>query len=144
MLLNSQLKDIYIDADLDIVDTTQWYPKVMRKDFTIGAVPIETGVDDPDQMFYREFRLRRRCAITPAIATPKSTSWSMRNRWKATPTSASTIVWQIEKKLADAAMRPVLFYPVGASCMQPYVHGLTIMVNSIYNGWRMEDVWMDK
>jgi hypothetical protein len=38
----------------------------------------------------------------------------------------------------------VLFYPVGASCRQPYVHGLTFMVNSIYNGWRMEDVWMDK
>jgi peptide/nickel transport system substrate-binding protein len=24
------------------------------------------------------------------------------------------------------------------------VKGLTIMVNSIYNGWRMEDVWLDK
>ena len=27
----------------------------MRKDFTVGAVPIETGVDDPDQMFYENF-----------------------------------------------------------------------------------------
>jgi len=24
------------------------------------------------------------------------------------------------------------------------VKGLTLMVNSIYNGWRMEDVWLDK
>jgi hypothetical protein len=24
------------------------------------------------------------------------------------------------------------------------VKGLTIMNNSIYNGWRMEDVWLDK
>jgi hypothetical protein len=24
------------------------------------------------------------------------------------------------------------------------VKGLTIMVNSITNGWRMEDVWLDK
>jgi hypothetical protein len=24
------------------------------------------------------------------------------------------------------------------------VKGLTIMTNSIYNGWRMEDVWLDK
>ena len=22
--------------------------------------------------------------------------------------------------------------------------GLTVMVNSIFNGWRMEDVWLDK
>jgi hypothetical protein len=25
-----------------------------------------------------------------------------------------------------------------------WVKGLTIMVNSIYNGWRYEDVWLDK
>jgi hypothetical protein len=24
------------------------------------------------------------------------------------------------------------------------VKGLTVMVNSIFNGWRMEDVWLDK
>jgi hypothetical protein len=31
-----------------------------------------------------------------------------------------------------------------ATCHQPEVEGLTIMVNSIYNGWRMEDVWLDR
>ena len=36
VLLISQLKEIYIDAELDVVDTTQWYPRVMRKDFTVG------------------------------------------------------------------------------------------------------------
>ena len=34
--------------------------------------------------------------------------------------------------------------PLTQGCQQPYVKGLTIMVNSIYNGWRMEDVWLDK
>jgi len=29
-------------------------------------------------------------------------------------------------------------------CRQPYVKGWTTMVNSIFNGWRMEDVWLDK
>jgi len=24
------------------------------------------------------------------------------------------------------------------------VKGLTMMVNSIYNGWRFEDVWLDR
>jgi len=24
------------------------------------------------------------------------------------------------------------------------VKGFTIMVNSLFNGWRMEDVWLDK
>jgi peptide/nickel transport system substrate-binding protein len=29
-------------------------------------------------------------------------------------------------------------------CRQPWVKGLTIMVNSVNNGWRYEDVWLDK
>jgi peptide/nickel transport system substrate-binding protein len=46
--------------------------------------------------------------------------------------------------LAEIAIRPVIFYPAGGTCRQPWVKGLTIMVNSIYNGWRFEDVWLDK
>ena len=34
--------------------------------------------------------------------------------------------------------RPVLFYPAGAGCWQPWVKGFTMMTNSIYNNWRME------
>ena len=53
-------------------------------------------------------------------------------------------VWEIERKLAEDGARPIIFYNRGGSCWQPYVKGLTIMVNSITNGWRMEDVWLDK
>ena len=38
----------YIDAELEPIDTVQWYPKVMRKDFTVGLSVTEAGVDDPD------------------------------------------------------------------------------------------------
>src|SRR5438046_5721181 len=55
VLLISQLKEIYIDAELDVVDTTQWYPRVMRKDFTVGLQVTEAGVDDPDQAFYESY-----------------------------------------------------------------------------------------
>ena len=30
------------------------------------------------------------------------------------------------------------------TCWQPYVKGYVPMINSIYNGLRMEDVWLDK
>jgi hypothetical protein len=32
----------------------------------------------------------------------------------------------------------------GPTCREPWVKGLTIITNSIYNEWRMEDVWLDK
>jgi serine/threonine protein kinase len=33
---------------------------------------------------------------------------------------------------------------VGGICWDPSVKGITVMQNSIYNGWRMEDVWLDR
>jgi peptide/nickel transport system substrate-binding protein len=52
--------------------------------------------------------------------------------------------WEIERKLAEEDARPIVYYNRGAGCWRPEVKGLTLMVNSIYNGWRMEDVWLDK
>ena len=54
------------------------------------------------------------------------------------------LVWEIERRLAEDGARPIIFYPRGGTCMQPYVKGLVTMVNSIYNGYRMEDVWLDR
>ena len=46
--------------------------------------------------------------------------------------------------LAEEMVRPVIFYTRAASCWLPRVKGLTIMVTSLFNGWRFEDVWLDK
>jgi peptide/nickel transport system substrate-binding protein len=46
--------------------------------------------------------------------------------------------------LAEDNARPIIFYNRNGTCEQPYVKGLTITVNSIFKGWRMEDVWLDK
>ena len=54
------------------------------------------------------------------------------------------LVWEIDRRLQQDGARPIIFYYQAATCWQPYVKGLTIMVNSIYDGWRMEDVWLDK
>jgi len=32
---------------------------------------------------------------------------------------------------------------LGKTCRHPQVKGLTVMVNSIYNGYRYEDLWLD-
>jgi peptide/nickel transport system substrate-binding protein len=54
------------------------------------------------------------------------------------------LLWAIERKLAEDAARPIIFYPRLASCWHARVNGLTIMVDSIFNANRLEDVWLDK
>jgi peptide/nickel transport system substrate-binding protein len=38
----------------------------------------------------------------------------------------------------------VIMWNRAAICMQPYVKGYVAQVNSVYNGFRFEDVWLDK
>jgi peptide/nickel transport system substrate-binding protein len=143
VVLISHLRDIYIDAELELVDTALWYPKMVRKDYTVGMVPIEAGVDDPDQMFYENF-YSGAARNYAGYSDPEFDKLVDRQSQEADPEKRKQIVWQAERKLAEAAFRPVLNYPAGAGCWQPWFKGHTMMTNSIYNGWRMEDVWLDK
>jgi peptide/nickel transport system substrate-binding protein len=55
VILIDQLKEVYIDGELQTIDTTNWYPKVMRKDYTVGLNLSGNALDDPDQNFYENY-----------------------------------------------------------------------------------------
>ena len=63
---------------------------------------------------------------------------------EANPDKRRQLVWQVERRLAEDASRPVLLYSRFANCRQPSVMGLVTVTNSRFNGWRMEDVWLDR
>jgi peptide/nickel transport system substrate-binding protein len=143
VLLIDQLKEIYIDGVMDAVDTTQWYPKVMRKDYTVGMTVGENGLDDPDQQFYENYVCGAERNYT-GYCNPEVDKLIDRQSMEADPGKRKQIVWEIERKLAEDGARPIIFYPVSGACAQPQFHGHTMMVNGNYNGWRLEDAWLDK
>jgi peptide/nickel transport system substrate-binding protein len=53
-------------------------------------------------------------------------------------------VWEVEQKLAEDGARPIIFYNRFAYCWKRQVKGWTMMVNSIINNFRLEDVWLDR
>ena len=55
VILIDQLKHVYIDGELDPVETANWFPKVARKDYQIGLNLTGSSVDDPDQQFYENY-----------------------------------------------------------------------------------------
>ena len=143
VILIDQLKDIYIDAVLDPVETANWFPKIYRKDYTIAINGTESGVDDPDQQFYENFVCGAVRNYT-GYCNPEVDKLIDRQSAEADREKRKQLVWEIERRLAEDGARPIIFYPRGGTCIQPYVKGLVTMVNSIYNGYRMEDVWLDK
>ena len=55
VILIDQLKQIYIDGELEAVETANWFSKLARRDYQIGFIFIPGGVDDPDQQFYENY-----------------------------------------------------------------------------------------
>ena len=143
VILTDQLKEVFIDGELEIVETASWFPKVARKDYKIGLNLTGGGVDDPDQQLYENYGCGSPRNYT-AIAIPSSKSCSSGNQWEPDEGRRKKLVWEIEEKLAEDGARPIIFYNRFAYCWQPQVKGWTMMVNSIINNWRMEDVWLDK
>jgi peptide/nickel transport system substrate-binding protein len=143
VLLIDQLKEIYIDGTLNAIDTTQWYPTVMRKDYAVGLTVSENGLDDPDQQFYENFVCGAERNYT-GYCSKEVDELVDRQSIEASIEKRRQLVWEIERKLAEDGARPAIFYPVSAACWQPYFKGHTMMVNGNYNGWRFEDTWLDK
>ena len=50
----------------------------------------------------------------------------------------------LRQRVAEENARPIIFYQPGGTCLRPYVKGITLMVNSVFNSWRLEDVWLNK
>jgi peptide/nickel transport system substrate-binding protein len=139
----SQLREIYIDGELDPIDTATWFPRVMRKDYTVGATVSEGGLDEPDQKFYETYVCGADRNYT-GYCNPETDKLIDAQSMEANPGRRRQLVWDIERRLAEDASRPVLLYARFATCRQPHVKGLVTMTNSRFNGWRMEDVWLDK
>jgi peptide/nickel transport system substrate-binding protein len=141
IILIDQLKEIYVDGKLEPVDTVQWYPKVMRGDYTVGLNLTGNGLDD--QTLYENFT----CGAEgnyDRYCNPELDKMVDRQSMEFDQKKRKELVWAIERKPAEDAARPILWHNRTGTCWQPYVKGYTLMVNSVYNGWRMEDVWLDR
>ena len=143
VILIDQLQEVYIDGELETIDTTNWFPKIMRKDYTVGLNLTPNFVDDPDPTFYANYVCGAEANFN-GYCNPEVDKLVDQQSAEADPQKRKKLVWAIERRLAEDGARPVIFYGRGAICWQPYVKGLTIAANSIFNGWRMEDVWLDK
>ena len=142
IVLIDQLRQIYIEAELEAIDTTRYYPKIMRQEYTVG-LNLQTSGPDPDpilDLFY---------------GCGSSVNWDgycnhdvdkliEQQSMEGDPARRKQILWQIERKLAEEDARPIIFYADGGTCMRSWVKGQVVLVNSIFNGARREDVWLDK
>ena len=84
-----QLSHIYIDAEIDLIETSIYHTAVFQKRFSVGINNTGNAIDDPDQNLYEAIPAGR-CATIPAIAIRKWRRSSTSSRPKPTSRSAGS------------------------------------------------------
>ena len=120
----SHLREVYVDAELELVDTANYFPRIMRKDYTLAVEVSTGGLDDPDQKFYENYVCGADRNLTGYCDRDTDRLIDAQSM-EADPDKRRRLVWDIERRLAEDASRPVLLYSRFATCM-------------------MEDVWLEK
>jgi peptide/nickel transport system substrate-binding protein len=115
----------------------------VRADFVLALTAIGSGLDDPDQNFYENYicsskrNYTRYCSREVDELIERQSIESDVNRRRE-------LVWEIDRRLQQDIARPILYYMRKATCWAPRVKGLKLQRNSIYNGWRMEEVSLER
>lgn len=142
VVLIDQLKSIWIDAELEPVESGAWFAKVARNDYSVGLNLTGNGIDDPDQDFYENFACGSQRNYTnycnkdlQKLFDEQSAETDIAKRKK--------LVWEIDKKIQEDVARPVLYHARTGMCWKPAVKNMTVM-NGAYNGYRYEDLWLDR
>ncbi len=115
----------------------------MRKDYTVGLNLTGTLVDDPDALLYENSACGG-VGNYNAYCNPEIDKLIDQQSAESNQEKRRQLVWEIERRLVEDSARPLVYFNRGGICWDPAVRGLTVMVNSIYNGWRMEDIWLDR
>ncbi len=143
VILLDQLKSIHISGELEVVDTSIWHAKVARKDYTVGLNLTGIGVDDPDSALVENYTCKSERNYTKYCNEEVDKAIFAQSA-ETDPKKRHAMVVDIQKKLIADVARPIIFYGRAATCWQPHVKGLVPHHNSIYNGSRYENVWLDK
>ena len=137
-----QLKQVGIQGTLEQVESGLWFGKLARGDFELGVNLTGVGPDDPDANFYENYacgsqrNYSRYCSQEMMkLFDKESQETDSKKRLK--------MIHAIDIRLQHEVARPILAHRLDMFATWPYVKNL-VAHNSIYNFWRLQDVWLDK
>jgi peptide/nickel transport system substrate-binding protein len=116
---------------------------MVNKNYAIALNLTGAAVDDPDSMLKENYA----CGSQNNFAkycNPEVDELLDRQSQEADAGKRKALVWQIERRLAEEVANPVFFHNVGYGCWHARLKGYVLQQNSIYNRWRLEDIWLDR
>jgi peptide/nickel transport system substrate-binding protein len=143
VLLIDQLRQVYIEGELDAIDSSLWYNRLLRKDYNVATNTGGSALDDPDVMFYEAYACGSERNYTNYCDKDMQARFDEQSA-TVDPVKRKALVQKIDHDLQALGVRPSIMHQRGNTCWYPYVRGISLPQNSHYNNWRFEDVWLDK
>jgi peptide/nickel transport system substrate-binding protein len=137
-----QLKEVGIEATLEIVESALWFPKLARRDLTVGANMTANGSEDPDAWYFENFVCGSQRNYSDYCSAELEADMVKASQ-EQNKVKRRNLVWEIEKRLALESGRPVLGHALDFQMNWPHVKGY-VPHHSLYSYARFQDVWLDK
>ncbi len=141
VIMIDQLKPIFIEAELQTLDTAIWYTTLQRGNWVMAMNLNGAAIDDPDVILFENY------ACGGDRNYPRYCNRELQARFEEQSRTVDVaarkrLVREIDIALQRDVARPILYHSGGATCRYPHVRGITLAKNSIYNTWRLEDAWL--
>ena len=140
--VSDHLHQVGLEAPVKLIESAQWFPTLARRDFQIGANLTAGGVDEPDILFYENYKCGSPRNYTDycneevdRLIDQQSQELNVEKRRK--------LVWDIQRKLEADVARPILTWRNEYFVQWPYVKNL-VPHHSLYNYGRLQEVWLDR
>ncbi len=138
-----QLNKIHFDAEMELVESSIWHSRLIKKDYTVGMNTSGVGIDDPDAVLKGADACKSEANYT-GYCRPDVEALLDRQSQERDIGKRRQLVWDLERLLAEEVARPIIYHNRSATCWHPHLKDLVRQENSIYNNWRFDTVWLDK
>ena len=142
-ILVDQLNKIHFEAELEVIESSLWYNRLFKADYSVALNLSGAGIDDPDGVLKMGFQCNSDGNVSRYCNAEIDKLLGDQSR-EFDPAKRKAIVWEIERRLVADVARPVIYHGNNATCWHPHVKGYIQQENSIYNNSRYEEVWLDK
>jgi peptide/nickel transport system substrate-binding protein len=138
-----QLRQVGVDAVLEQIETGVWHPKMTRLDFQVALNLTGTAVDDPDAMFFENYRCGSQRNFS-GYCSEEIDRLMVEQSQTLDRAKRQALVNEIDRKLQLDGARLILGWGKHWAVHQPRVKNFAHHDNSIFNASRFQDVWLDK
>jgi len=137
-----ELRKVGVDAKLEEVETTTWFPRLARREYQIGVNVTAVGADDPDANFFENYACGSQRNYSQYCDEEIQKLIEAQSH-ELNPARRLAMVHEIDRRLQQDGARPILTQRYDYFAHWPYVKNLVVH-QGIYNWARMQEVWLDK